>query len=46
MKSMAKEFNFKILREQHFNLGQNKKSKKIRINPNLFAQYGFFVIYQ
>ena len=46
MKIMAKEFNFKILREQHFNLGQNKKSKKIRINPNLFAQYGFFVIYQ
>ena len=46
MKNMAQEFDFKILRENHFTIGQNQKSKIRKLNPNLFAQYGFFVIYK
>lgn len=46
MRSMADEFDFKILRERHFTPGHKQESKIRRLNPNLLAQYGFFVIYQ
>lgn len=46
MKKMSGEFNFKILRECHFTPGYEQKSMIRKINPNLLAQYGFFVISQ
>lgn len=46
MKIMSDEFHFKILRERHFTPGNNHKSIIRKLNPDLFAQYGFFVIYQ
>jgi methionine biosynthesis protein MetW len=46
MKNMSGEFEFKILKECHFNPDSNKKSKIIKLNPNFLARYGFFIITQ
>ncbi len=46
MKKMSGEFDFRILRECHFTPGYEQKSMIRKINPNLLAQYGFFVISQ
>lgn len=46
MRKMSGEFDFKILKEQHFSISAGHRSRIKKINPNLTAQYGFFVISQ
>lgn len=46
MKKMSGDFEFSIIKERHFTPDSNSRSEIIRFNPNLLAQYGFFVISQ
>jgi methionine biosynthesis protein MetW len=46
MRQMSEEFDFKILKEKHFSITGEYRSRIKKINPNLTAQYGFFVISQ
>jgi len=46
MRKMSEEFDFKILKERHFSISPGHRSRIKKINPNLTAQYGFFVICQ
>ena len=46
MRKMSGEFDFKILTEKHFSISGDSRSRIKKINPNLTAQYGYFVISQ
>lgn len=46
MRKMSGEFDFKILKEKHFSISGEYRSRIKKINPNLTAQYGYFVISQ
>jgi len=43
-RKMAREFSFKIVKERSFCFKTRDRSKIRTFIPNLFAQYGFFVI--
>ncbi len=43
-RNMSKKFRFRIVREKGFCFTSGKKSRIRRLIPNLFSQYGFFVI--
>jgi methionine biosynthesis protein MetW len=44
MKKMSEKFSFNIINEKNFSSSKDGESKIINFFPNLFAQYGFFVI--
>jgi len=44
MKEMSGDFFFDILVEKNFSYTKKGRSKIVKCFPNLFAQYGFFVI--
>lgn len=44
MINMASEFSFRIVSQKHFSVSGEERSGVITTAPNLFAQYGFFVI--
>ena len=46
MKNMSEKFKFNILKENHFTPDNILRSCIIKLNPNLLAHYGFFVISQ
>lgn len=46
MRKMSGEFDFKILKEKHFSITGEYRSRIKKINPNLTAQFGYFVISQ